>query len=466
MNKKLTLPISLLACLVLLVGCGGGKKESSSPTESEPDSSEVPPAPVEDKGLEIFTSLDNAAFVNFGELGDSYAVAKEIENSGKGFDSEYVSDAYTRALMVNESTSYDFESESFTNTHYESGINRYDEDIYDVRNFYRVSYNVGIGNFLAQYSDIKMVSVKKDDTSYLKLYNKISGDDPIITWEIDERDYASSTFSSMYSSLDKDVYGCYYTKIGNYHYFVYIYMENEPYSFTDYTGNDRSTFIRRTMQDVYKFDSEYNFLGYYDYSEITVEHNVFSGQLLEAPMIVARQISSLNLSYDENPYPDKKGLLASIPTYNILSVDASYKIGAVTFNSQGKISALPDYPADYSLVDTWVYQDDDHYALAFSFYPGSDAALELNTLSLEYSVLQGEEKGNTTTFTLTLNDKVFVEKVAAAINATYQVYNDTNYLILEANRGYGFKIIFPKFEEPNANNVQIVPYNIGMILVP
>ena len=467
MNKKLTLPISLLACLVLLVGCSGAKKNVSSPDDNNSSEQEIPPEPEKDKGLEIFESLDAAKFVDFGELNNPSAVVKEIEQSGKGLDFDYLSTNATKFYELQVEAEYDFEAEETSYTIYRSGVDKYSNDIAKVFHEGKNGFNLNnVGNVLTDYMFYDYITVHKDDTQYLRVHLQASGSDPATFWEIDDFDYANDRLADIYSDLYLDLNDYYYTKIGDYHYFSYVYMDNNSYSFTDYYGDDRYTFQRMTIQDVYKFDAEYRFLGYYLYEEVTVDHNLFSGQLLDSPMVVYRSLKSNTCSYDNNPYPDEKGLIASIPTHQIINSEISYKVGDVTLDENGKISVSPAMPNNFSTETNLEYVDDKHYALALAFLPSNNEALQLSSLVVRDTILQGEDKGSNKTYTISFENKSVVEKIATAMGATYELYGGTYYFILEADGVYGFKVVVPAFEEPTADNIEIIPYKPSMILLP
>ena len=119
MKKLLALPIALLACASLLVGCSKGenqkKSEQSSPVEptsSEP--SEVPPEPGDDEEEEIKfpETIDDAKLIDLGTL--VYDQEKVNDFLDNGIYSE--DDISLSASMVKNYYSYmeyDFQYEEY-----------------------------------------------------------------------------------------------------------------------------------------------------------------------------------------------------------------------------------------------------------------------------------------------------------------------------------------------------------------
>ena len=467
MNKKLTLPISLLACFLLLVGCSGQKKDTSSPDGNNSSGQEIPPEPEKDEGLEIFDSLETAKFINLGDVGDSSAAAKEVEKSGRGLDYNYLSSNATEVCKIEESSEYYFDGDYYDFYSLQHGVEKYNNDItnsyYDIERRNEVN---GICNVLIDYLHLDYLTVKKDDTQYLRVHIKPSGSDPMTSWEIDDEDYFNINLEQIYDSMYLYLSEFYYSKIGSYHYFSYIYMDCDRYEFTDYNDIDSYTFMKMISQEIYKFDEEYNFLGFYSYREQTVDHNLFSGQLLESPKIVSRSLSSITYSYDKNPYPNEKGLIASIPTHQIINAEASFKEGGVTLDENGKIATEPSMPTNFSIRDSLEYVDDEHFAICFEFFPTEPLAFQLKSLVVRDTILQGEDKGSNKTYTISFEEKSMVEKVANALDVTYQLYGGVYYILMEPDENYGFKIIIPAFEEPTASNIEIIAYEPSFILLP
>ena len=280
--------------------------------------------------------------------------------------------------------------------------------------------------------------------------------------------YAMTIFGQILYYIDE--YGnfsnCAYRKIGNYHYFLDAAREYDTYSFTDYSGTSRYTLKRSSYERVFKFDDDYRLLGFYIYGEETVDHNLYSGQLLPEPKATHKYCDLYEIEYKENNvYPEKEALINSIPEIQMNSAFFEYRIGSVLLGENGQLTAEPDFPSEYTKENHIYLYDDDHFSMSFYAYSDNAYAIDFDALVTAYTVLQGQDIGTERTFTFDMYS-AFGQKIAEVLGAEIKTFGGNSYFVVEGGKAVAFELVLPRYEEPNASNVEFIAVDPGNILLP
>ena len=476
MKKLLTLPIALLACASLLVGCSKGesqkKSEQSSPVEptsSEP--SEVPPEPGDDEEEEIKfpETIDDAALIDFGSLSYDDKVLSEVFDAG-AYSEDFIYENASLTRNIYSYMEYDFEYEEYKKNYYDLFVEFFEDGIYRAYDYTDNYFEYeGIGSLLYDYSHRTMTGVAKDDVPYY--YAEIDQQDSTFNmWNFDDpsSNFATNVFSQIVDYID--YYGSFnypaYKKIGNYHYFIEVETDRDTESFTDYAGNQRYTLKREISEKVFKFDEDFRLLGFYIYCEETADHNLYSGQLLPEPKIIYKSCDVYLLEYEENNvYPEKQALIDSIPEMQMNAAFFDYRIGSVLLGENGQLTAEPDFPSEYTKENHIYLYDDDHFGMSFYAYSDNAYAIDFDALVIDYTVLQGQDIGTETTFTIDMYS-TFGQKIAEALGAEIKTFGGNSYFVVEGGKAVAFELVLPRYEEPNASNVEFIAVNPSEILLP
>lgn len=476
MKKLLTLPIALLACASLLVGCSKGegqkKSEQSSPVEptsSEP--SEVPPEPGDDEEEEIKfpETIDDAALIDFGSLSYDDKMLSEVFDAGAN-NRDFINENASLARNYYSYLEYDFEYEEYRKNYYDLFVEFFEDGIYHAYD-YTDNYFLfeGIGTFLSNYDHTTMTGVTKDDVPYS--YAEIEQPNSKINmWNFDNpsSNFATNVFGQIVEYID--YYGGFYypayKKIGNYHYFIEVETDTNTESFTDYAGNQRYTLKRDTSEKVFKFDEDFRLLGFYIYDEETADHNLYSGQLLSKPKIIYKSCDVYLLEYEENNvYPEKQALIDSIPEIQMDTAFFEYRIGSVLLGENGQLTAEPDFPSEYTKEEHIYLYDDDHFGMSFYAYSDNAYAIDFDALVTAYTVLQGQDIGTERTFTFDMYS-AFGQKIAEVLGAEIKTFGGNSYFVVEGGKAVAFELVLPRYEEPNASNVEFIAVDPDNILLP
>ncbi len=473
MKKLITVPISLLASMALLVGCGGNQKPSSEALPEEPESSEtseVTPEPPEEEVVEIKfpESLAEAEVVDFGDLKYNYGLAYEIYESGKGANYDFIKENTTKVKLISANWEYDFEGQNGVLESSLSSVELFEDDIFEwnkTRDIYREFE--GIGTLHSYFTSLKMMGVRIGEVDYYNADYQESENVHTNQWGFNPQDYAGQEINNILYGVGADYLSDAYMNVGDYHYFVDAYSNGYGQSTDDVYGITFNYYIKEITEIVYKFDADYKLLGYYEYYEILTDHDLFSGRPFNEPKVFRRNLNNISFEYKENNvYPNKDALVASVPDVQNTSASFGYRSAKVRLGESGQLTAAPIYPDSYTMISETQYYDNDHMSLYFEFDPSDNTAIDFTQANFFYLVLQGEEMNSTHIEAVNFLASAYLHEIAEALGASIKTFDGNEYLIMEKDAMAGMLIVFPTHELPVFDNISFVPVEVSPVLLP
>ena len=470
MKKLLTVPVTLLASMALLVSCSGGQKKSEESIPVGPESSEsseVTPEPSPEKEDEIIfpESIAEAEIVDFGALSYNYQLAFDIYSSEKGTNQDFLKENASKGRYIYSSWGYNFEGEYGTLAENEYSVEFFEDNIFELHRNFDEYVEVDIGTACRESERMFMKGVTVGETDYVNTLYLVSGEDPRMEWGFNYQDYAGQAMNEILYNLNYGYMDYGYKKIGDYHYFINAYISCDTDPFNDYAGNTIYAFFQEKNEIVFKFDEDYKLVGYYSYYECTIDHDLYSGRPLKNPVVFYKSLGNISFEYKENNvYPNKDALVASVPDVSCNSASFGYRTAKVRLGESGQLIGAPEFPESYTSVNALENVDNEHLALYFVFDASDNYAISFSDMSIYYLVLQGEEMHNLKSLVRHLNNDVYLRQIADALGASIKTFNEVDYLIMAKDTIGAFRIVFPKFEEVNDNNFVIEAVNTDSLL--
>ena len=300
MNSKFIRSFAVLSIATLLLGaCGGkGNNENSS---NQPDN----PTPVEpDENFKLPTSLEDAKIFAFRDL--------ELP-SGEEQESVFV--AYLEGVnevkvLMEEDYSEPVLQERWVEK--QEGVVKFFQDDFVEGEFDYKEDRYTTGVHMAQSSSLQhqkyeSLEIEGKDITHYEREDLIDGKISF-GWE---REDSVSSYGQRYSMLMSlammtiggDFGGEY--KAEDASYWVYVDVDLDSYSNTDYYGN---TFHYQAIQKKQALVEikEGKITAATSYLEVYLDHNAMTGELLKTPYLVEKQFQRFDLGYGEIPVSENK----------------------------------------------------------------------------------------------------------------------------------------------------------------
>ena len=301
MNSKFIRSFAVLSIATLLLGACGGSKGNNENSSEQPDN----PTPVEPDGnFKLATSLEEAKIFTFRDLElpdeeeqiNVYAAYIEGVNEVKEVWEEYYlepasqSEWFETREGVFKFFQDDFMESEYTNTEieYTGGVHQAQSSS---KQHVKMECLPFEGIAIAHYETEDLI----DNETYY-------------AWE---RQDGFGTYGQRFTMLmmlamtttNGNFGGVFKTE--NASYWVYVDVDLDSYSGTDYFGNDFYYQVIRKNQALVEIKDS-KIAAATVYTEIFLDHNYMTGELLQTPWLVEREFERFELGYGELPVSQNK----------------------------------------------------------------------------------------------------------------------------------------------------------------
>ena len=423
------IPLALLACASLLIGCGGKTDEKTSHPESEQSSEPGPgPEPGPEEEVVFPKTLDEAGFVNMGEM--SFEAPEEFRDASmEPINFEDLQYRSTDIVII----------ESEHNPFYE-GVQTVSEQRYSFE-----SFDNDVCTYQEAYDSYYLYEGfgKAESYSYVESYVYLTEDDTLYCLEEDSSDdYLWYDWDILNGDMDDLIEDFYeeimsygqihsqpaYTKIGNSYYVVCFTLEKE----IEYVGTaygDYVYFCFTTKQEtVLKINSDLLVEEIYLYSEVTFDHDAITGEFLDEPYVYER-----SLVYLENSYGNYRSYqnVPEVPDQYFSYASLAYRVAPVTLGNSGELLAAPEFPSNFSTASDEFFIDYENAGLMFTpAGTGQYLAIEFSDLTLNYLILTGDDMDTYNSVTFNIDDDTLAT-IAELMGAQLIEYNDVTYFVID-----------------------------------
>ncbi len=456
MKKKVIIPITLLACASLLIGCGG-KKEKESSVQPEPvsSSSEEPipgPGPEIEDTVVLPKTLDEAHFIDMGNL--SQEVPQELLDSSVDevdFEDIHFASGATLSAEWEFSFSGDFAEYQVT----EADFRIYNDGISISRENKSFYYNYeGVANYLYNFSEEETTYISKENKTYKK--NQYIADEDVRTYEWSILPANQDPAKAVYEELIGQIYFYNqpaYTKIGDYIYVVSFTSRIDSDISSNYHGEEFIYTYKYSEEVILRLDTNYQPAEMYYYYEGTVDHNMTTGVSLKEPKLVSRDLYHMEMGYGEyQDHPEAQQILNSIPDKYFVNAYFDYRLAAASVGEDGKLTAAPSFGSATLWRSGGFYDYETPYLSFFPYYNTQYFAIELVDLYINYINLVNNGEINRT---VSMKNNNFMAKVAEAMNGQLLDYGGNTYLVVNINTYHGVEFLFNSFNFSGLNDIVV-----------
>ncbi len=432
MKKTIMIPLALLACASLLIGCGGKKEDKKPNPESESSEPEPGPGPEpEPEEIVVFPkTLEEAGFVDMGDLSLEYPREFEEAMSDR-IDVEELEFSHLKAITIygENSPTYNYkdveehvdEFQVYENDIVEFVSGEKDYDLYE--NFGKVDtyFQEETELYIAEGDEVYYKDEYKSEGGYL--WHRWSTSDVSLEYIIEDTYENYVSYATFYSQPA-------ITKIGNYYYLVGYTMDREIDSTTTAYGETIEYCLQMKQETIVRINSDFNVDELYMYQEVTIDHNPINGEFYDEPFIVYFAMS--NVEFDYGNYPTYQNV-PEIPDQYFYSASVSFKLAPVTLGNSGEILTQPEFPTDWNSLSDEFFIDYETAALMFTPYSNSGQfiAIEFGFIAIGYEVLTGEDVGTINTVQISLDDEDIIASMAEIMGAQLLEFNEETYFVID-----------------------------------
>lgn len=344
MNSKFIRSFAVLSIATLLLGACGGSKGNNGNSSEQPDN----PTPVEPDGnFKLATSLEEAKIFAFRDLelpdeeeqGKVYAAYMEGVNEVKQVSEQYyLEPAFRSESYETHEGVFKFFQDDFMESEYTSTVMDYSGGVHLAQNSSRQHVKMEC----LPYEDKAIAHYETEDLIDGEKYYAWERQDGFGTYG--QRFYMLMMLAMM--TTNGSFGGEYKTEDASY--WVYVDLDLDSSSGTDYFGNNFYYQVIRKNQALVEIKDS-KIVAATVYTEIFLDHNYMTGELLKTPWLVEKEFERFDLGYGELPVSQNKAaFLEKAPAWAISpDLDDTYVEGwgrMVDLNANtGEISAIGDY---------------------------------------------------------------------------------------------------------------------------
>ena len=457
MKKLLTLTMACLLSSALLVGCSDNKKAPASSDElaptsesqSESESPIDPVDPVDPEVIELPKTFDDAKVLKFENLQADYMAyfyLYDYEDEGTGYYADYLDVTgfkYFGGYYYNDDTAYPSQNPTLYTEEYS----------YDLYQDYAEGSYVGYRTDYALPYGLSSTRLEGESTFKQALDNEVMyyyteghdlyyyDDDVSYRWQSNPSSYYPSIAASLIDDFDEeyvDYFGYYETEDN----IVVVMFEpyTSIYSSYSYDGDgDLFCYCATTIEEkIVVLDKDYNIESVYYYYEYSYDHDLFTGKLVDEPVIEYKYFYTIELEKgDVKSSPDRATFLAGKPDYYITtyySWKINYKYSSVTLGEDGKLSAAPALGSTGSTWPSVYFDSADKAYFYFDPYVNLSKPYAIQLVDLQYYyndlVLGSTAVSATYEFEQTA---AALEAFAAIYGGEVMTYGDVPYLVITSN---------------------------------
>lgn len=458
MKKIVAIPIALLACTSLLIGCGN-KKAKEQPVQPESTSSiedPVPgPTPEIEEDVVLPKTFDEAHFIDMGDM--TREPPKEMINSNED-DFDFENLHFSGCRYVYSEWDYDFQYNYI----------EFDEDVAEFQ-----AYNDGISTYRYEeygyYSYPGLATYLENDgvatTTYIA-----KGDYVYEKYEYVDDDYYNqyswSTNPASFDPAEETYYQFvdyirfnsqpFYAKVDDCYYVVAFDSNINGDVISNINGGEFAYTYKNIQETILKLNADLTVSEYYFYSEGRLSHNLITGVAYDEPLLIDSDFFYVEFDYNHYmDHPEAQQLLNNIPEKYFSSASITYRVGSVSLDEEGKLTSAPSFGNSKSIT---YHGFDDYETPVLSFYPYFESdyfAIDFMELGITYVTLTGISAGGSVSRELSLNNKNFMNKVAEAMGGQLSDYNGSTYLVVKYSDFKPVEFIFPAFSFSGLNDIEV-----------
>ena len=481
MNKKLlAIMISLFACSTLVVGCG--KKQAKPSSEPQPAESSEPepgpepepePEPEPKEEIQIPKTIEEAKFLTFDEdLQFDYANVEEyyglfyFPGHGVYTDPEDAGLIAFETYSANETYRFD---ERYASTSYELWrLEGHNDDTYyeyyDEADYYQYD---GFDRVMSSRNQDEYVGLHDEEDNYYYLYCDFDTDQYFpefsfytdsahyfLNEAVDEMEYDTPSPELSHGMPNLFMNDDYFAVVSN-------QLSLDTYANVANYGDEEFNYLLTAREQIiYLFDRETTApLAYYAYYEETVDHDTYTGKVLEEPVVSYKYIDVVTFEYGEMTDISEAEtfyLPTELPElyFDIASIEV--KVAAAELNDEGELVAAPALSDSFNSYTPYLeFLSFDEIRLSFAPYLSNAdyIALELGCIYIDY---YEPLTSNSTGVTYDLNQPSVYNQIVDVLGGQILEFEGQNYLILDASQYVSLGLIISATNTAT-EQVKVVP---------